>query len=1175
MSRNNENKISENTHLHMQSNESPPPLERSLSEILLERTPSETEQEEPMDTEAVLEHLMDLEEDPVSPVAKKMRQANEEPEAGSTSEMTESGVQSDSRTSSRAPSPAASEVQNPVHNPKEAKEEPTAGSTSEMTESRVQSDFRASSRASGTATSEIEILIPDSENKAKEVSTAGSTSEMTESRVQSDSGASSRAPGPAVLTISASEPDLVLPERKLPKNLVEKEHHPWENNYNKDLGHVPKNVAKAIAASATIEDVQEFRNKSVQWARAVTPSGGPTLKGRFVEEMKTIKSRPQTPGVIYILKSSNGNLWLATPLNLEVSHPDRPDLHGAYLSTFSEDLLNGTQLHHNNFVLGDAVYVTEMRPRPKRETEDIATHWKDVHAKETKGFWDISKFYILERTYKDALTSRMPHNKKNSKNTMVTASGVNVPISVRIELYHAAKIPNVPNAKARGRIYLPSLQPGQPLSSIIPGKPRNMVLARTCDKETFTTVYPSVLSFQHVSAEEAESLRHPDVFKDWTPQKPDPLRAMIRSTFLAFSGTLAVANQDKDLQPKVTIVDNVSWVRGRPVVSCDIRSLYGQPHPEKWTRGTKLVMETADRPFDVEIESSTPDLGKITLTLRPMSSKPTVGDSARNWKGQQVILAQQLENNKRSFQTFPLVRDFQEMRKDAPIRLLLEAVLGGNKIARQEVRDQEVKVALEGCPLTAEQKNYVNGFVRSNHPAVVADSPFGTGKTYLIIVALRLAALELEKDKLHMATAVTNGAVAALVSTFLKFPEDKKIRALRVISPSNHDQIEEKVRTPIDYPTLAISTLLDYVKKVDSETGEDRVPCHLARTAVQHLVRDNASALDGWCPKNKELQSVFQTKEEPSSSCWSTFLRIYKPNVLFGTAASMIEFLYDGPLKNHRNTIITNQIDEASQFPMHQLITLGSLCPNARYALIGDVRQLAPYAHTGLSNEFKKIAVGALLESAAKSIPVFSIMTVRRCPQKLTQVCSDLFYGGKLKSARSSTESNPYTECLGIESKFPIQIITTEGEDQLAGTSRLNVEEAGIAAAIVKKIQGAHPSKTVAVLTFYKAQCGHLSRMDALNNSFVGTIDASQGLEFDVTIVLTTKSSDFNSKDAREDQTSFVEDVRRINVALSRAKGQVFVLLNRKAAETSKIWNLFFRKVPKGSTHQGSRFVQH
>ncbi|EFP00851.1 hypothetical protein CRE_07864 [Caenorhabditis remanei] len=638
ISRNNENKISENTHLHMQSNESPPPLERSLSEILLERTPSETEQEEPMDTEAVLEHLMDLEEDPVSPVAKKMRQANEEPEAGSTSEMTESGVQSDSRASSRAPSPAASEVQNPVHNPKEAKEEPTTGSTSEMTESRV----------------------------------------------QSDSGASSRAPGPAVLTISASEPDLVLPERKLPKNLVEKEHHPWENNYNKDLGHVPKNVAKAIAASTTIEDVQEFRNKSVQWARAVTPSGGPTLKGRFVEEMKTIKSRPQTPGVIYILKSSNGNLWLATPLNLEVSHPDRPDLHGAYLSTFSEDLLN-----------------------------------------------------------------------------------------------------------------------------------------------------------------------------------------------------------------------------------------------------------------------------------------------------------------------------------------------------------------------------------------------------------------------------------------------------------------------------------------------------------VQHLVRDNANALDGWCPKNKELQSVFQTKEEPSSSCWSTFLRIYKPNVLFGTAASMIEFLYDGPLKNHRNTIITNQIDEASQFPMHQLITLGSLCPNARYALIGDVRQLAPYAHTGLSNEFKKIAVGALLESAAKSIPVFSIMTVRRCPQKLTQVCSDLFYGGKLKSARSSTEPNPYTECLGIESKFPIQIITTEGEDQLAGTSRLNVEEAGIAAAIVKKIQGAHPSKTVAVLTFYKAQCGHLSRMDALNNSFVGTIDASQGMEFDVTIVLTTKSSDFNSKDAKEDQATFVEDVRRINVALSRAKGQVFVLLNRKAAETSKIWNLFFRKVPKGATHRGSRFVQH
>ncbi|EFO93498.1 hypothetical protein CRE_29173 [Caenorhabditis remanei] len=83
--------------------------------------------------------------------------------------------------------------------------------------------------------------------------------------------------------------------------------------------------------------------------------------------------------------------------------------------------------------------------------------------------------------------------------------------------------------------------------------------------------------------------------------------------------------------------------------------------------------------------------------------------------------------------------------------------------------------------------------------------------------------------------------------------------------------------------------------------------------------------------------------------------------------------LWNGPLKNHRNAIVTNQIDEASQFPMHQLI--GSLCPNAR-----DIRQLAPYAHNDLSSELQKIAVGALLEKAPPCrFP--SIMTIRRCPQ--------------------------------------------------------------------------------------------------------------------------------------------------------------------------------------------------
>ncbi|KAF1749768.1 hypothetical protein GCK72_026237 [Caenorhabditis remanei] len=93
---------------------------------------------------------------------------------------------------------------------------------------------------------------------------------------------------------------------------------------------------------------------------------------------------------------------------------------------------------------------------------------------------------------------------------------------------------------------------------------------------------------------------------------------------------LAAANQNKDFQPKATKFQKISVMRGRPINTCDIRGCNGLPYPEKLTRGTKAAMETSERPIYVEVERATCESERITLALKPMSSRLAVFDTVKN-----------------------------------------------------------------------------------------------------------------------------------------------------------------------------------------------------------------------------------------------------------------------------------------------------------------------------------------------------------------------------------------------------------------------------------------------------------------------------------------------------------------------------------------------------------------
>uniref|UniRef100_A0A8R1EEJ2 AAA_12 domain-containing protein n=1 Tax=Caenorhabditis japonica TaxID=281687 RepID=A0A8R1EEJ2_CAEJA len=89
----------------------------------------------------------------------------------------------------------------------------------------------------------------------------------------------------------------------------------------------------------------------------------------------------------------------------------------------------------------------------------------------------------------------------------------------------------------------------------------------------------------------------------------------------------------------------------------------------------------------------------------------------------------------------------------------------------------------------------------------------------------------------------------------------------------------------------------------------------------------------------------------------------------------------------------------------------------------------------------------------------------------------------------------------------------------------------------------------------YKAQCSELAPRLETTRAYTGTADASQGKEFDLTIVLTTRTGT---------PTPFACELDRSNVALSRAKKVMVVIMNHTAASQRKPWRQIMANQPHG-----------
>lgn len=285
-------------------------------------------------------------------------------------------------------------------------------------------------------------------------------------------------------------------------------------------------------------------------------------------------------------------------------------------------------------------------------------------------------------------------------------------------------------------------------------------------------------------------------------------------------------------------------------------------------------------------------------------------------------------------------------------------------------------------------------------------------------------------------------------------------------------------------------------------------------------------------------------------------------------------------------------VDEASQqTEPGALVPLVKGCSKA--ILVGDHVQLRPTVNqTALALDFdvslfERLYTDTNVSAAADGPKTLMLDTQYRMHPKLCEFSSNEFYGGHLRSGVKNIDRPleisgfPFPNATGtgpIVSDYERAIfIDCASREELGQISKQNKGQAEICVQICKLLTSvpgtdrrkheAHEligeSHSIVVLTPYTRQAGLLKRMlsDIPHAIEVSSIDGFQGREADIVVFVTVRCNEHRN-------IGFLKDMRRMNVALTRARTALVVVGDRATLtegtedmESSAMWKRLLREL--------------
>eukprot|EP00501_MAST-03F_sp_TOSAG23-6_P002251 GSMAST32.ASY1.ANO1.2351.1 assembled CDS len=335
--------------------------------------------------------------------------------------------------------------------------------------------------------------------------------------------------------------------------------------------------------------------------------------------------------------------------------------------------------------------------------------------------------------------------------------------------------------------------------------------------------------------------------------------------------------------------------------------------------------------------------------------------------------------------------------------------------------------------------------------------------------------------------------------------------------------------------------------------------------SVESIIRSAASAshscaLDAFAASNVAIAAVkfIYTERTSISSKLSILLHVEQgvksrvEQALLEAADIIFTTLSSSGMNNLEKASIGTEfdlagvvIDEAAQcVELECLIPLRFEAPHC--VLIGDPRQLPA---TVLSQQAKKQGYGRSLfeRLAQRGHPVRMLNTQYRCHPKISAFPSLYFYNGKLLDGENVTSNeydmNFHHHISGHFRPFIFFNLAKSLESRGLGDdfSWHNIVEAKHAFAIYSALIREFPNgweNRIGIITPYRAQIKELKKhFGDTNNVEINTVDAFQGREKDIIIISCVRAQSDKQRDV-----GFLHDIRRLNVALTRAKYGLWIL---------------------------------
>ncbi len=202
-----------------------------------------------------------------------------------------------------------------------------------------------------------------------------------------------------------------------------------------------------------------------------------------------------------------------------------------------------------------------------------------------------------------------------------------------------------------------------------------------------------------------------------------------------------------------------------------------------------------------------------------------------------------------------------------------------------------------------------------------------------------------------------------------------------------------------------------------------------------------------------------------------------------------------------------------------------------RAVLAGDHRQLPP---TVISPDAQELSLSLFERLAALHPQAVAVLAEQhRMNEKIMRYPSEALYGGKLRP-------HPSVAQHAIDDA-PLLLIDTAGrgfeeETPEGSESKLNSGEAELAAAQVRALLAKLSPQEIAVISPYDAQVQKLRQLLAdLPELEIDTVDGFQGREKEAVVVSLVRGNEAG-------ELGFVADIRRINVALTRARKKLVII---------------------------------